>query len=164
MSGSAQPDDARRSDAGWIPFAPNRSIVVRMDAPILPPTTERVAIHTDSRVNAELERERERRVRWYAAHRDQIPRRLRELDREWDIERALEANAATAVLLGLALGAGVSRKLFVLPGIVAGFLLQHALLGWCPPVPVFRRLGFRTQSEIERERCALDALHRGAAR
>lgn len=70
----------------------------------------------------------------------------------------LEANAATAVLIGLALGATVSRKFFFLPGIVAGFLLQHALQGWCPPLPVFRRAGIRTQSEIEEERYALKAL------
>jgi hypothetical protein len=36
--------------------------------------------------------------------------------------------------------------------------LQHALQGWCPPVPVLRRLGYRTQPEIEEERCALRAL------
>ena len=41
---------------------------------------------------------------------------------------------------------------------VAGFLLQHAVQGWCPPLPVFRRLGFRTQTEIEEERYALKAL------
>lgn len=45
-----------------------------------------------------------------------------------------------------------------MPAVVAGFLLQHALQGWCPPLPVFRRLGFRTQAEIERERYALKAL------
>jgi len=32
------------------------------------------------------------------------------------------------------------------------------LQGWCPPVPVLRRMGIRTQSEIERERCALTSL------
>ena len=26
---------------------------------------------------------------------------------------------------------------------VLAFLLQHALQGWCPPMPVFRWLGFR---------------------
>lgn len=41
---------------------------------------------------------------------------------------------------------------------VGGFLLQHALQGWCPPVPVLRRLGFRTQTEIDEERYALKAL------
>src|SRR5947209_467245 len=70
----------------------------------------------------------------------------------------LEANAATAVLVGVTLGATVSRKFFLFPAVVAGFLLQHAVQGWCPPVPVFRHLGFRTQSEIEEERYALKAL------
>ena len=41
---------------------------------------------------------------------------------------------------------------------MTGFLLQHALQGWCPPVPVFRRLGVRTTAEIDRERYALKAL------
>jgi len=56
------------------------------------------------------------------------------------------------------LGATVDRRFFALPAVVAGFLLQHALQGWCPPLPVFRRLGFRTQAEMERERYALKAL------
>ena len=37
----------------------------------------------------------------------------------------------------------------------AGFLLQHAVQGWCRPVPIFRRLGIRTASEIDAERYAL---------
>lgn len=41
---------------------------------------------------------------------------------------------------------------------VGGFLLRHAVQGWCPPLPVFRRLGARTQSEIDHERYALKAL------
>ena len=41
---------------------------------------------------------------------------------------------------------------------VAAFLLQHALQGWCPPLPVFRWYGVRTQSEIEQERYALKAI------
>ena len=58
----------------------------------------------------------------------------------------------------MTLGATVSRKFFLFPAVVAGFLLQHAVQGWCPPVPVLRHLGFRTQSEIEEERYALKAL------
>ena len=37
-------------------------------------------------------------------------------------------------------------------------VLQHALQGWCPPVPLFRRLGFRTEAEINQERYALKVL------
>ncbi|MEI9949057.1 MAG: hypothetical protein WDO74_08755 [Pseudomonadota bacterium] len=40
-----------------------------------------------------------------------------------------------------------------------GFLLLHGIVGWCPPASLFRRLGFRTQREIEAERSQLrDAL------
>ena len=50
------------------------------------------------------------------------------------------------------------RRWAYLPLVVTGFLLQHATQGWCPPVPILRALGFRTQGEIERERYALKAL------
>jgi hypothetical protein len=30
--------------------------------------------------------------------------------------------------------------------------------GWCPPIPVLRRLGFRTAFEIDQERQALKLL------
>ncbi len=51
----------------------------------------------------------------------------------------------------------VDRRFALIPLVVGGFLLQHALQGWCPPLPIFRRLGVRTQSEIERVRHALKA-------
>ena len=124
----------------------------------LPKTTERVARHTAARANERIA-ERTREMVWRLGGRpDDIAGRLDELDREWDVERALEANAATIALAGLGLGATVDRRFFALPAVVAGFLLQHALQGWCPPLPLLRRLGFRTQTEIERERAALKAL------
>ena len=56
------------------------------------------------------------------------------------------------------LGVFRDRRWFLLPGAVAGFLLQHAVQGWCPPLPVLRRLGVRTADEINQERFALKAL------
>jgi hypothetical protein len=41
--------------------------------------------------------------------------------------------------------------------VVNGFLLQHSLQGWCPPLAIFRRLGVRTAAEIEYERSMLKA-------
>jgi hypothetical protein len=126
---------------------------------MIPSTVERVPQHTAEHVNDQIRRQTEERVaRIAAAGREAIDRRLAELDREWDIERTLEANAATASLVGLTLGATVDKKWFIFPAVVAGFLLQHAVQGWCPPMPVFRRLGFRTQSEIDSERYALKSL------
>jgi hypothetical protein len=59
---------------------------------------------------------------------------------------------------GTFLAATVRKRWLVLPGLVGAFLFQHALQGWCPPVPVLRRLGYRTAREIETERVALKAL------
>jgi hypothetical protein len=87
-----------------------------------------------------------------------IDERLAELDVEWDIERMLETMAPTITLTGLLLGATVHKKWLVLPALVNAFFLQHAIQGWCPPLPVLRRLGFRTVQEIESERFALKAL------
>lgn len=126
---------------------------------MIPSTVERVPLHTADHINKQIRRQIEERVaQCAAAGRQAIDRRLAELDREWDIERTLEANAATASLVGLTLGAAVDRKWFIFPAVVAGFLLQHAIQGWCPPVPVFRRFGFRTASEIDYERYALKSL------
>jgi len=122
------------------------------------PTATRVTEHTAAHVNRQIERRIEASVAYFAEHRDQIERRLEELDQEWDIERMLEANAASFSLLGLTLALTVDRRWLALPIGVAAFLLQHAVQGWCPPVPVFRRFGLRTAGEIARERYALKAL------
>ena len=126
---------------------------------MFPSTTERVPRHTRAAYNEAIRRQTEESVALCAAAGPAaIDRRLAELDREWDIERTLEANAATVSLIGSALGFAVDRRFFALPVVVAGFLLQHALQGWCPPVPLFRHLGFRTATEIDHERYALKAL------
>jgi hypothetical protein len=84
--------------------------------------------------------------------------RLGELEREWNLEGALQTWCASVALAGVALGAGRDRRWFALPAVAAGFMLQHALQGWCLPLPLFRRLGFRTQGEIARERYALKGM------
>lgn len=87
-----------------------------------------------------------------------LTRRIDELDREWDIERLLQTNAATLALLGLALGTAANRRWLALSGGVLGFLLMHGIQGWCPPLPLLRGLGVRTRGEIDRERFALKFL------
>jgi hypothetical protein len=122
-------------------------------------TVGRVPANTQTCINEEIRQQSEENVAHCASRGTAaIDRRLEELDREWDIERSLEANASIACLVGLTLGATVDRKWYVLPGLVAGFLLQHAVQGWCPPMPVMRRLGVRTAAEIDYERYALKAI------
>lgn len=123
---------------------------------MIPQARHRVTEHTSEKVNHRIARQMREDIRHYAAAGPEaIQRRLDELEAEWDIERTLEANAATLNLLGLLLGSTVDRKWYMLSGVVAGFLLQHAIQGWCPPVPVFRRMGIRTTEEIDAERYAL---------
>jgi hypothetical protein len=60
-------------------------------------------------------------------------------------------NAATVTLTGLTLAATVNRNWFVLPALAAGFLMQHAITGWAPPVVLLESLGLRPEREIERD-------------
>lgn len=124
---------------------------------MVPETEARVEINTDQEIDERIRRELEARVYYYAQRPSEIENRLRELDQEWNIERVLETNAGVISLLGLALGA-MRGRWYILPGVAAAFLIQHAVEGWCPPVSVFRRLGIRTAGEINHERFALKAL------
>ncbi len=54
--------------------------------------------------------------------------------------------------LSLILGTTLNRKWFLLTGVVARFLFQYGLQGWCPPLPILRRLGLRPQGEISTRR------------
>jgi hypothetical protein len=109
--------------------------------------------------NRLIDRETEGRVRCAAAEgHDGINRRLAELDSEWDLDRVLLTNASTLSLIGITLAATHSKKWAILPGIVFPFLFQHGVQGWCPPLPILRRIGIRTRQEIERERYALKIL------
>ena len=108
---------------------------------MVPSSAERVPTHTAEDVNRRIRQEMESRIAYYADHPVEIDRRLGELDREWDIERAIEANASTLALAGVALGVTSDRRWLALPALVSGFLLQHSIQGWCPPVPILRAQG-----------------------
>lgn len=125
----------------------------------IPSTSERVPANTPDAINRRIREQTEKRVTCIAAGgQEAIDRRLAELDREWDIERTLELNAAIVSMAGVLMGLTGRRVGFLLPGVVAAFLGQHTIQGWCPPIPVFRRLGFRTAGEIDHERYALKVM------
>ena len=120
-------------------------------------STERVLNQTSDQVNRKILLLTECSIRHYAARPDEIPDRLRELDEEWDVERVLEANASALALGGILLSVLKKKTLFLSAAVLA-FLHQHAVHGWCPPLPVIRRLGVRTRTEIEYERYALKMI------
>lgn len=125
---------------------------------MIPATTTRVPENTDDAINQRIREQTERNIEYFTRKGGAaIDRRLQELDREWDVERLLETNAASLALLGLGLGTFVHRRFFVLPAIVTGFLLQHAIQDGAL-IPIFRRMGIRTAREIEVERYALKVV------
>jgi hypothetical protein len=117
-----------------------------------------VRAYTDPQLNQKIDSTIEERIRFYATQPpDVISKRIEELDQECDIERYLETNAAGLALSGVVLGL-FSKKWLLLSATVLGFLLQHAIKGWCPPVSLLRKLGVRTRREIDREKYALKIL------
>ena len=121
--------------------------------------TDRVRANTAAQVNRRVDEQIERNIRHYSGQtKEEIYRRIQDLDQEWDIERVLETMASSFSLTGIVLGATVDRKWFLVPTIVLSFLFVHAIQGWCPPLPILRSLGIRTREEIDRERYALKAL------
>lgn len=122
-------------------------------------SADRVRRATAFHLNEKIDRKTDISIHKYANTNQQtIERRIQELDEEWDIERVLEVNASTLALTGLALGLIVDKKWLLVPIAVMSFLFQHGVQGWCPPLPVLRRLGVRTRSEIDREKYELKAL------
>lgn len=120
---------------------------------------DRVRANTAREINDRIDRQIQRNIEHFSgADKSEITKRIAELESEWDIERVLETQASTIALTGSLLTAFVSRRFIAVPLFVTGFLLQHAIQGWCPPIPILRRLGVRTRSEIDAEKFALKAL------
>lgn len=123
-------------------------------------TATSVAQNSASQANAKIQHDMENRI---AAFRGEgngtlITKRLEALNAEWDVERTLQTNFATLSLVGLSLATQVDKKWFFLALGVPAFMVQHALQGWCPPLPVLRKLGIRSAREISDERFALKAI------
>jgi hypothetical protein len=120
---------------------------------------DRVRRHTGANAQRRIDEATRQNIRHFAHQPPAlINDRIAQLDREPDMEQVLEFNASVLALTGAVLGTTVDKRFFLLTGVVLSFLTQHALTGWCPPVPVFRRFGVRTRTEIDQEKHALKAL------
>ena len=120
------------------------------------PGNDHVRNSTPDRINEKIDREIEQNIHLYSSQdAGTIKERIKELDKEWDIERTLELNASLVALGGIILAAGVSKKWLILPAMVTAFLAQHAIQGWCPPLPLFRSMKIRTRKEIDKEKYGL---------
>ncbi|MCF8012352.1 MAG: DUF2892 domain-containing protein [Clostridiales bacterium] len=124
-----------------------------------PPTFKRVRINTKEALNESIDEETRNRIKHFTnLSETEINKRIDELNKEWDTERTLEANFAGVVLLSSILGFTVNKKWFAAGSIASIFMLQHALQGWCPPLPIIRHIGIRTANEINEEKNILKLL------
>jgi hypothetical protein len=120
---------------------------------------DRVRSHTDREVQDRIDRQIEESVRFYATQsKGVISFRIAELEKEWDVDRWVDTQVASAGLAGLVLGLTTTKKWFAITGGALLLLLQHALTGNSLPVSALRKAGVRTRSEIDREKFALKAL------
>lgn len=120
---------------------------------------DRVRRHTHPDLRRRLDREMAERVRHYAGKpREVISERIGELQREWSIERHMQAGVAAAGLASGALALGRTQTWGIVTMACAGILLLHAVEGARPALCAARNAGVRSRQEINREIYALKIL------
>ncbi|MGK7377470.1 DUF2892 domain-containing protein [Planococcus sp. 1R117A] len=130
-----------------------------MEIETLPSTQSRIAQHTPDLINEEIERQIEANVNYFKGKdRETIQQRVIELEKEWDAERILEVNLASIAFTSSILGIISNKKWMYLSGAASLFMIQQAVQGWCPPLPLLRKMGARTGNEISLEKQALKNL------
>jgi hypothetical protein len=87
-----------------------------------------------------------------------ISERLQEIENEWDIERIIHLHLSGISIAGALLGYFLNKRWLILPALAAVVLVLHSLKGVAPQIPLLRKLGFRTRSEINREKYSLKAM------
>lgn len=131
---------------------------------ILPSTTNRVADYTSPDVNEMIRNNTLENLSYMEdAEEAELTRRIQKLNSEWDMERFVEAKAAVCVMGCSLFGMGRHKFWSTMTLIAGTFLLQHALLGWCPSAPIMRKVGVRTAEEINQEKLVLKMLRKDFA-
>lgn len=123
------------------------------------PKTLQFPKNTSEKINYKIRRETEARIKYYSLRdKNELNERIKELDDEWDVENVLEVNAGSLAMGGALLGILLDKRFFILSAVATGFLIQHSVQGWCPPIALIRKFGVRTSHEIDIERNALKAI------
>jgi hypothetical protein len=126
-----------------------------------PRRVDRVRDRTPAHVIARIDRRTAARVFRVARQGPEaILARIDGLDREWDIDRYLALNfAVVSTLASYRTRRGGGWAWRALLRAQQAFLGMHAIAGWSPPTSLLRRLGVRTQKEIDAERAVLAELY-----
>ncbi|GEO07783.1 hypothetical protein [Segetibacter aerophilus] len=94
----------------------------------------------------------------YYHDQEKIDARLLELDAEMDLESYMQTEGTALTIAGVILALTVNKKWLALPLATSLLSLANIVRGRNRPLTVFRKLGFRTRAEIEKERYALKAI------
>jgi hypothetical protein len=130
-----------------------------MKSTFWPSSAARVKISTNKESNAKIDKKLIENISKYLNDsKEDISRRIDQLNKEWDTERVLEANASALIFIGTVLGYIFNAWFFLICGFISFYLLMHALEGWCPPLPLIRKLGVRSVYEICTEKMILKHL------
>ncbi len=120
---------------------------------------DRARRYSTPRQLARIDEKSDRSVRLYGRQSpEMIDARIAELRAEWSLERIVQLNIAAVGLGTILLALTRNRRWGLATCGAMAFLFLHATDGFAPPVPVWRELGFRSRSEIDREIYALKAL------
>lgn len=123
------------------------------------PEGEHVRKVTSEKQNAVIDKTILLNIKEYAGKSPaEISHRIKELDKEWDIERVLDLNMSALALCGITLSFLFNKYSIILPILLLLFFIWHAFQGWCPPIPILRFFKIRTRPEIDREKYALKAM------
>lgn len=98
-------------------------------------------------------------IRFYGSlGREGIDERIRALDDEWDVERAVTVGLAGAGAAGLIMGLLGSRIWRLLAWAALPLLFLFGQDKWRPSDGILKSLGLRSRKEIQDEKYALKAL------
>lgn len=114
---------------------------------------------TPNKANEKIDRQILENISKYAGKSpEEIAHRIKQLDKEWDIERVLDVVMPGFALIGITLSFIISKYSLILPILFLSFYLMYAFIGWCPPIPILRYFKVRTRPEIDREKYALKVM------
>lgn len=126
----------------------------------LPPTASRVTINTRPSTRQKLRNDTVCHIK--ACQETTGPlltAEIERLDYEWDTERVIETLAASLLLAASMTGFGRGKLChYILTGAVGFGLLQQALRGWNPALPLIRALGVHSPQEIYQHKTVLKRL------
>lgn len=127
--------------------------------PDIAPTPPEMRRPTKLIVDRPINRLTEHNIHVYSAQpREAINSRIKELEKEWSIERIIEAGASLFAILGIALGAFVSAWWLIIPAIISALFLMHATMRFSSSLSFLQGRGTRTDCEIAAETFAMKLL------